>query len=191
MVLDKATDKKTSLEKELVRLRGELEISKDEQEKLAAQMADIEGTLKERLAEVNLVRLKLEKAIKSPEPKTEKVVELPPIVVKVVKTESPSPPSPPSLSTQTQSQKTILQQIVSRGGLEGKIMTVNEEHNFVVIDLGSDDGLEVGAIFSVYRDKKELTKIRVVGTRKQIAAADIINLEGRTEISPGDIVKSR
>ena len=178
-LLDKARDERTSLEKELAMLRRELETSEQEREELTTQIVDMERILEERLAEVNLVRSRLKEVIRKSRPKREETVELPPIVVRA---KTPSSPTP------TQPQKIVVPQVTQTEELTGKIMTINEEHNFVVIDLGSNDGLEVGIVFDVYRDNKEIARIRVVETREQIAVADVISVESRTKIRPGDTI---
>lgn len=184
-----ALDKLQEMDKELVKLKKELKIFQKKRKKLAVDTSDTEITSTERVTQADLLRLKEDKATKEAEPTAEKIVELPPIIVKA---ESPLPPSPVSspVLTLAQPQRIVPRQVALPKGLEGEIMTVNEEHRFVVIDLGSDDGLEIGMVFSVHRGKKEIARIRVVGTRKQIAAADIINFERRMGIRVGDIVSS-
>lgn len=190
IALDEAVYDRVSLDKELVRLKEELEIFRNKRKKLAVDITDMEKTPTIKLTKANLLRSKAGRAIKRSVLTAEKVVELPPIVVKAGS--SVPDPSPVSFSTPTpaQPERIVLQQVTSPKGLEGKIMTINEEHRFVVIDLGSDDGLEIGMVFSVHHGKKEITKIRIVGTRKQIAAADIINFKRRIGIRVGDAVRS-
>jgi predicted nucleic acid-binding Zn-ribbon protein len=55
----------------------------------------------------------------------------------------------------------------------GKILAVNLESNFVVIDLGSSAGVKVGNVFGVYRDARSVGSIEVIQVRPNIAACDI------------------
>jgi len=55
----------------------------------------------------------------------------------------------------------------------GKILAVNLESNFVVIDLGSSTGVEIGNSFNVYRGNKIIGSISVIQTRVNISACDI------------------
>ncbi len=55
----------------------------------------------------------------------------------------------------------------------GKILTVNEDHQFVVIGLGEKDGVAPGMKFKVLRGGEEVGAVEVIETRPHIAAADI------------------
>jgi hypothetical protein len=55
----------------------------------------------------------------------------------------------------------------------GKILTVNEDHQFVVIGLGEKDGVMPGMKFKVLRGGEEVGAVEVIETRPNIAAADI------------------
>ncbi len=72
---------------------------------------------------------------------------------------------------------------------EGKVIAVNEENNFIVIDLGESKGIRVGNIFKVLRDNKQIAAVEVIQTRKDIAAADIRQIEPGTKIRVGDLVR--
>ena len=63
--------------------------------------------------------------------------------------------------------------------LAGRIITVNNEHKFVVIDIGRDDQVKIGMSFDVYRRGKEIGKIEVIETRRDIAACDIKEISVR------------
>lgn len=43
--------------------------------------------------------------------------------------------------------------------LNGRILEVNRKFNFVIINLGKEDGVERGMVFMVHRDKKLLAKV--------------------------------
>lgn len=190
VALDKAAYGRASLEKELVRSKEELKIFQDKRKRKAFDITDMEIAPTKRLTEANLLRLKAKKTIKGEEPTAEKIVELSPIIVKARFPFSPPSPAPSPALASVQPEGIVPWQVAEPKGLEGEIMTVNEEHRFVVIDLGSNDGLKIGMVFSIHRGKKEIARIRVVGTRKQIAAADIINFKRRMGIRAGDIVRS-
>ncbi|MDD5130127.1 MAG: hypothetical protein PHS66_03625 [Candidatus Omnitrophica bacterium] len=69
----------------------------------------------------------------------------------------------------------------------GKILAVNLDSNFVVIDLGSTSGVKVGNTFNVYRDAKSIGTIAVIQTRAGISACDIKRMN--TPLKIGDGVK--
>ncbi len=69
----------------------------------------------------------------------------------------------------------------------GKILAVNLDSNFVVIDLGSASGVKAGDIFSVYRDARLIGAVSVIQTRSGISACDIKRMN--TPFRIGDNVK--
>ena len=69
----------------------------------------------------------------------------------------------------------------------GKIMAVNRDNNFVIINLGQDAGLKTGDTFKVYRGDRAIAAIEVIQVRRDISACDI-KREADT-IKIGDPVK--
>jgi len=65
-------------------------------------------------------------------------------------------------------------QIPSAGLLEGKVMIVNKEFNFAVINLGSKDKVEVGDEFRVSRDGKYIGDLKVEKVHESMSAAGFI-----------------
>jgi len=58
-------------------------------------------------------------------------------------------------------------------GFPGKLLAVNTDNNFVVIDLGVSAGLKPGDTFNVYRAGKSIGSIEVIQVRDNISACDI------------------
>jgi len=71
--------------------------------------------------------------------------------------------------------------------LEGKIIAINKEKNFVVIDLGEEVGIKSGDRFQVYRQGAAIASLEVIQIRKSVAACDI--KEESSPIQVGDSVK--
>lgn len=59
--------------------------------------------------------------------------------------------------------------------LAGKILEVNDEHGFVVVDLGKDDNINLGDILSVYRNDKFIGRAQVEKVKEEICAAAILS----------------
>ncbi|MDP2920988.1 MAG: hypothetical protein Q8O12_01275 [Candidatus Omnitrophota bacterium] len=76
-------------------------------------------------------------------------------------------------------------------GTKGRVVTVNKDHNFVVIDIGKQDGVEIGNRFNVYRGGAFLGSVEVIQARDRIAAADIKDLQEGMNIEINDIVVKR
>jgi chromosome segregation ATPase len=66
-----------------------------------------------------------------------------------------------------------LERITERSDFRGRVITVNRDHNFVVVDLGKQDGIQTGDVFNVYRRDLLVGVIQVIQTRDRISAADI------------------
>jgi len=71
--------------------------------------------------------------------------------------------------------------------LIGRVMAVNKENNFVIIDIGEESGVKVGDAFRVYRGDKPIANIEAIQVRRNIAACDI-KKQGTT-IVIGDTVR--
>ena len=69
----------------------------------------------------------------------------------------------------------------------GKILNMNTDYAFVVIDLGQQMGVRKGMVFDVFRRNKFLGRIEVIQLRKKIAACDIVQAD--TLFKPGDTVR--
>jgi chromosome segregation ATPase len=146
------------------------------QEKNAAlerKFTEVQINLTDRSSQIKDLREKLDSVrggakTEVPEEKKE-TIELPPIIVRPQSKES-STPTQASIST-----------------LTGKVMAVNRDNNFVIIDLGEETGINVGNSFQVYRDGKSIANIEAIQVRSDMAACDI-KKETRP-IKVGDIVK--
>ncbi|MFC1667459.1 hypothetical protein ACFL0P_06340 [Candidatus Omnitrophota bacterium] len=78
-----------------------------------------------------------------------------------------------------------------RENLRGRIVTVNKEHGFVVVDLGKRDGIDIEDVFDVYRGDLQVGSIEVIQARERIAAADIKDTKERFDIRVDDVVVKR
>lgn len=68
-----------------------------------------------------------------------------------------------------------------------KVIAINRDNNFVIIDLGENSGIRLGEIFKAYRDNDAVATIEVMQVRKTISACDI--KKETKPIKVGDIVK--
>ncbi|PIP68017.1 MAG: hypothetical protein CO035_06185 [Candidatus Omnitrophica bacterium CG_4_9_14_0_2_um_filter_42_8] len=79
----------------------------------------------------------------------------------------------------------------TQAGLKGRIVTINKDHNFVVIDLGKQDGINIGNRFNVYRGEMFLGSVEIIQARDRIAAADIKDIKDGMDIEINDTVVKR
>lgn len=110
--------------------------------------------LKDKMAQIDSLKRQLEPARVStlPVEKKEEAVELPAIVVR------------PQSGTALEEAPSIL---------SGKIIAVKRENNFVIVDLGENDGLTAGNALQVFRGVEAIADIEVIQVRKDISACDI------------------
>lgn len=137
---------------------------------VAKRLNEMETMLNSKIAQIDSLKNELE-AIKSGKPdavleKRKESVELPAIVVR-----------------SSSAAKDKAQAAVSGG----KVLAVNAESKFVVIDLGASAGVRVGDTFGVWRAGKSIGSIVVIQARENISACDIKRASPALKV--GDIIK--
>jgi uncharacterized protein (DUF3084 family) len=186
---DKAMSEKIAMENNALKSKiSEFEeIAKEynnllvEKESLETRLSRLENDIEYKDQEINRIKIALqESAVKAQGVRAEayqspEEVDLPPIVTqKTAKLTTPT-----------------LEHIRDKVELKGRIVTINKEHNFVVIDLGRQDGIDIGNRFNVYRGEIFLGSIEIIQTRDKIAAADIKDIKEGMSIEINDIVVKR
>ena len=75
-------------------------------------------------------------------------------------------------------------------GLKGKILAVNKEYHFVVLDIGLDNGLLPSAEMLVHRDNQLIGRVRIGMVMKHVAIGDVIVTDWKvpTVVQEGDNV---
>ena len=138
---------------------------------ISKRLSEMEAMLTDRISQIDSLKNELDR-IKSGKSeavveKKKEAVELPAIVVRY--------------STSPERNRTVAPE------LPGKILAVNTENNFVIIDLGSSSGVRIGDMFNVYRAGKFIGNISVIQVRENISACDIKRVNTALEI--GDNIK--
>jgi|GEM_PF-1060835 len=138
------------------------------QASLQERVTELEGMLSDKLSYIEDLKKQIEtgSSAKVPQEPKKESVELPAIVVK---------PQGMAQSTEKIAPK------------EAKILTVNRENNFVIIDAGAGAGLKIGDTLRVWRSGNAIAEVTVIQVRSNITACDI-----KQEVMPiavGDIVK--
>lgn len=159
-----------SLNNRKVNLERKLQDFNEEKSTLQRRIDELETMFKEKLTQASNLSDQLDAvrsgAVKAESVKKESVV-LPAIVVK------------PSSAA--------LEDAVDSMGLEGKVLAINRENNFVIIDLGENHDIKIGDSFRIYRGENAVADITVIQSRSGISACDI-----KKEIEPikiGDPVR--
>jgi len=71
----------------------------------------------------------------------------------------------------------------------GKVLAVNEDHGFVVVDLGKVDNLSRAADLEIVRNGKSIASLSVLEIRDVMTACNIKNLESGQKIQINDVVR--
>lgn len=140
-------------------MQSKLKQLEEEKAGLERRFTEMEFLLENRLSQTTELRQQLDairrgEKVEMSQEGAKESVELPPIVVR-------------PQSEVPMSQTTI------QGPSMGTILILNKENNFVIIDLGENEGVKIGDTFQVYRQDKVIASIEVIQTRKNIAACDI------------------
>lgn len=159
-----------SLSSRKIEFENELQKLQTDKSELERRLTEMETMLTDKISKIGELKDQLD-AIRSGRyagagTGEKESVELPPIVVR------------PQAEVAT---------IEAQASPTGKVLAVNKDNNFVIIDLGEDSGVKVGDIFQVYRQNQAIAVIEVIRTRKTIAACDI-----KRETKPiaiGDAIK--
>jgi chromosome segregation ATPase len=93
-------------------------------------------------------------------------IQLPPIVVRPQQNASPDQPTL---------------------GNQSKIISIDKENNFVVVNAGQANNLKIGDTFQVSRDGQNIGTVEVIQARERIAACDI--KEEKTPLRVGDLIR--
>lgn len=134
---------------------------KQENASLDSRLKEMEELLKNRSMQIDSLQRKMEDSKLSRQQREEKIgdsVELPAIIVR------PGPGPQP-----TQAQGAALPAQVK----ESKVLAINKENNFVIIDKGEDAGVKMGDTFKAFRDGKAVADLEVIQVRNSISACDI------------------
>lgn len=72
--------------------------------------------------------------------------------------------------------------------VQGRVVELNEAHQFVVVDKGSQDGILLGMTLDIVRGTARVGRVRVVRVRPQMSACDIIRSDTVGPLQVGDAV---
>ncbi len=207
--LTKQLSEEKSAKEEALALAGQVKADLEQQKKLRS---DLETKLSQSLAETNKYqgqlsvleskKSELEQKIKGLEEKDNSGVELGKIVVAadahpgqemvpvsvakttagVKKTEQKAEPK---------KDKKDLKAAAVFPRLEGKVLVVNREYNFAVINIGSKDGVKVDDVFSVLQNNNSIGDVKVEKVHETMAAAGFTDDKMKDKVKEGDKVISK
>jgi len=148
-----------SLSNRKITLENKLQVLQEEKVNLQRKFNEMQIMLSDKLTQIGNLNKQLTEIAAEEKPKRElplqkrESVELPPIVVR-------PQAQPENLPSENMP-------------LDGKVLAINKENNFAIINLGLDAGIKVGNRFRVSRDGQYVGDIDVMEVRKNISACDI------------------
>lgn len=75
--------------------------------------------------------------------------------------------------------------------VRGQVIEVNEQHRFVVVDKGANDGVQIGMIFDILRAGARVAQTVAVRVRPQLAACDLVTSQSPEFPRVGDVAIQR
>ena len=156
------------------KLALERNIAKINQDKMITQkkLNETEGVIQGRINEIWQIKQNLDQKISDlPSHSNNGEVELPPIIVNANTAQQSAQVSPMAAGAKTQ----------------GAVISINEQNNFAIVDLGEGDGSQVGRKLTVMRDNNMIGSLEIIQVRKDISAADIKQMSVKLRV--GDVVR--
>ena len=186
-------------QQQLEQMTKDLEHTRAERLSLTEQLAQLNAEregLQQQLGELQRVKQQLkEQIVQLSEHPT---VELDKVVV--TKAPPPNPanvPSAPQAGQMSQPNPAASPEAVSSpvssshaSPLEGQVIVVNREYDFIVMNLGSNQGLTVGQEFQIVRGEQVLGRAKVEKVYDDLSAAAILPESKKDAIREGDVVKA-
>ena len=78
--------------------------------------------------------------------------------------------------------------VKSDRNFSGRVMVVNRKFNFIISNIGKNDGLELGDTLAVSRSGKQVGMVKVEKIYDALSASGILQEDSRNPIQEGDIV---
>lgn len=152
------------------------------------QAKDDAKKIEDKLGELESQKAQLETKIKDLEAKTQNV-ELGKIVVTPESVSLPQQEGAPVVEAAIPAALTHEEKEIQPAAQEGKVLVINKDYNFAVINLGAKDSIIIGDVFAVYSgENKYLGDIKVEKVHDSMAAAGFVSEEMKDKVSEGDKV---
>jgi predicted nucleic acid-binding Zn-ribbon protein len=176
---------------QLDQLKQQLQQEASLKRKLQSELSRLKNeanTLNTQLSKLSSQNLRLEKKIKRLNIASQKV-ELGTIVVNQPQIpERKSEAAEVAVGEQAGEEAVTTASLPQKMPLKGRILILNRDYDFVVIDLGSNNGLSVGDIFSVYDQGNYVGDIKIEKLHESMSAAGFLSPKIEEKIKEGDEV---
>lgn len=164
------TEMRTKLiqsQKDMIRLQEQLKSMESEKSRLERKIKDLDETKAEKVELGEIIVGQQEAPVKT----TAATATTP---TRVVKSEALTRVAKVTAPKET--------------SLEGAVLVVNKDYSFAVIDIGSQNGVRLGNVFSVYHKNKYVGDLKIEKVHEAMSAAGFVNPDLKDKISEGDRV---
>jgi len=198
--LDQMVSEREYAQKKVSEIAFDLAASQKEKQVLTSKLKSVQKVISSRLGEIVRVKQALESTLEETTRFVQneiEEIELEPIVVR--STRPVSSRDRISVASIPVVEQSIYEEPITYVAKEqrpnvartlaGKVLVVNENLNFIVIDKGANQGVEVGMKFAVLKGANVIADIEVIEVRDNIAAADIQTINTSRPIQEGDYVQ--
>lgn len=196
-------------QREIDRISKDLEQARTERQTVAQELdgvKDQQKSLKKQLAQIERDKAELE--AKQAEQLEASAVNLDTVVVggpdaptfgadpalAADATQPARPPEPMTRASAAASLPPVLpsssSSMPSGSAVQGQVVVVNREYDFVVMNLGRNHGLAIGQEFQIVRGQEVLGRVKVEKVYDELAAASILPNSKKDAIREGDLLKS-
>ena len=144
---------------------------------LSDKLAQLYKTTSDKIAEINVAKIALEETVANARKKIDEewnTVNLGSITVD--KKAAPVATAPVKQESHDVSKK------------NGRVLATNEEHGFVVVDMGKADDLNSNAVLTVTQDGQPVATLSVLEVRDVMSACNIKDLQDGKKIKINDLV---
>ncbi len=168
-----------------VSLERKFKDAEDKRVELTRRLTQMDQLLQEKLSEIIDAKQDFGDIKKGVSPSSGSAVELAPIVVGgaagagIQQASSGAQPYQAPMQAAAQSQPAEQS--------SGKVISVSEENDFVIIDIGEQEGVYHGQVLTAYRGQQQIAALEIIEVRAHISAADI--KEKTASLKIGDIVR--
>ena len=200
--IEQLASERTQLQQQVERLTGDRDAANQQVKQLQQAKAELERSVqqsKERLALMGRDYRKMEQKVAELEARplagVESVVTTTGEMTLGATTMSSTPSStveraaPSSISGTVELPPIIVRkdQAGVSALVRGRLMEVNREHHFIVVDKGSLDGVREGMAFDLLRSGSTVGRATVVRVRPQLAACDVVRAKTPGPLQVGDV----
>lgn len=178
------------LEEETQIVQGQIREKDDELKKLNDQNRVLQDkldrlykTTNDKMHEINIAKIALSETVSTAQKKIED--EWNTVNLGSVTTSAMAAPEP---TTRLQQSEIETQEVPREAKSEGHVLAINNEHGFVVIDLGKADNLSSDAMLEVHKNGETIATLSVLEIRDAMAACNIKDLQDGQRIEINDPV---